>query len=413
VIRQLSVLLILSLIVGAGAIAGNSNRIYGKISTVDGDEFRGYIRWDKNEASWVDMLDGSKEISRKNMRKARRGSRNRGRSSHSSVKIFGLEFGSSSSYSSWGNAAQSGIRFGHIKTMEVVDDDRVLLTLKSGEEVELFNGSTDIGNEIREIIIEDEDEGEIELVWDDLETIEFEEAPDLSSSLGDRLYGTLSTRRGDEFTGYVCWDYDEVCEKDILDGDDKRRRKKIKFGRIAAIERYSSSGSTVILKDGEEMVLRGTNDVNDDNSGIIICDPGFGQVEIEWDEFERLEFSSPRDETKYDSFDGGHPLDGTVLTEDGETFTGRIRWDNDEEFSWEILDGNYHNLEFDIEFGLIKSIEKRSYRSAIVTVWDGRSFRLRGSNDVDEDNKGIYIISGNGDEERVDWEDFASIEFKK
>lgn len=412
-IRHLTIFGILSLLLCGSLLADNSNRIYGIISTVDGDQFQGYIRWDKNEASWVDMLDGTKEISRKNLRKARRSSRERDRSSRSSVKIFGLEIGTGGSFSRWGSTAQSGIRFGHIKTMEVIDDDRVLLTLKSGNEIELFHGSTDIGTEIREIIIEDEDEGEIELVWDDLEIIEFLDSPDNSSTFGDRLYGTLTTRRGDEFTGYVCWDYDEVLERDILDGDHKRRRKKIRFGKIAAIERYSSSGATVTLKNGDEMLLRGTNDVNDDNSGIIICDPGFGQVEIEWDEFERLDFSSPPSETRYDSFDGGHPLQGTVITEDGESFSGRIRWDNDEEFSWEILDGNYHNLEFDIEFGLIKTIEKKSYRSALVTVWDGRTFRLRGSNDVNEDNKGIYIISGDGDEERVDWEDFASIEFKK
>lgn len=40
----------------------NSGRIYGKITTVDGDIYRGYIRWDKNEASWVDVLNGNKEL---------------------------------------------------------------------------------------------------------------------------------------------------------------------------------------------------------------------------------------------------------------------------------------------------------------------------------------------------------------
>ncbi len=30
--------------------------------------FEGLIRWDKNEASWVDVLDGTKEIDRKKAR---------------------------------------------------------------------------------------------------------------------------------------------------------------------------------------------------------------------------------------------------------------------------------------------------------------------------------------------------------
>ncbi|MFQ5454301.1 MAG: hypothetical protein ACE5D6_08960, partial [Candidatus Zixiibacteriota bacterium] len=70
-------------------------------------------------------------------------------------------------------------------------------------------------------------------------------------------------------------------------------------------------------------------------------------------------------------------------------------------------------IEFDIEFGFIKNIVKKSYRSAVVTVWDGRDFRLRGSNDVDEDNKGIFIILEDGDEVEVDWDDFARAEFNR
>ena len=45
--------------------ADNSNRIYGKMTTVDGDVFEGLIRWDKNEGSWVDVLDATKERSRR------------------------------------------------------------------------------------------------------------------------------------------------------------------------------------------------------------------------------------------------------------------------------------------------------------------------------------------------------------
>ncbi len=202
--------------------------------------------------------------------------------------------------------------------------------------------------------------------------------------MGERLYGTLTTRRGDEFKGFVCWDIDEVLTSDILNGDHKDRSKKIKFKRIAAIERYSSNGAVVFLKDGEELLLRGTNDVDDGNRGIIIGVPDFGQVLVEWDEFDRVEFKKiPNGIINYNDFDGGRPLEGTVYTEDGDEYTGKIRWDNDEEYTWEMLNGNFHNVEFDIEFSKIKEIKKKSYRSSIVTIRSGESFRLRGSNDVD------------------------------
>ena len=61
--------------------------------------------------------------------------------------------------------------------------------------------------------------------------------------------------------------------------------------------------------------------------------------------------------------------------------------------------------------GLIESIEKKSRRTALVTVKDGRTFRLRGSNDVDQDNKGIFITLANGDVEVVEWEEFDRVEF--
>ncbi|MFH1687195.1 MAG: hypothetical protein ABIE70_06685 [bacterium] len=398
------------LVLVAGAVwADSSGRIYGKITTIDGDTFEGLIRWDKNEANWCDILDGTKEMSKHKKSKSRKRYKER----EGTIELFGIELGSNTTIS-WSNSAQSGIRVGHIKTLEVTDDQSALLILKSGQEVELAHGSTDIGDDIREIIIEDDDEGEIELVWDDIERIDFADAGgNRTSNFGERLYGTLTTRRGEEFTGWVCWDVDEVFESDILDGEYDNRTRKIKFGKIKAIERYSSNGANVTLTNGDEMVLRETNDVNDGNRGIIIADPAFGQIVVKWDEFDRLEFSPAPKGLRYGDFDGGRPLKGTVYTEDGDSYKGTIRWDDDEEYTWEILDGNNRDIEFDIEFGLIKEIKKRSYRSSVVIVSDGREFRLRDSNDVDEDNKGIFITLDDGEEVEVEWAEFDRVEFDR
>jgi len=159
--------LIVSLALTAGA--DDSGRIYGKITTVEGDVFKGLIRWDKNEGSWIDVLDGSKDLPKKNLRKARQSARHKYRDRETTIKIFGIPLGKvSSSGLSWSSTAQSGVRFGHIKTLEAIADDCALLTLKSGEEIELSELGNDIGSNVREIIIEDEREGEIELVWDDI-----------------------------------------------------------------------------------------------------------------------------------------------------------------------------------------------------------------------------------------------------
>ncbi len=388
------------------ALADENGRLYGKITTSDGDTYEGIIRWDKNEVSWTDILNGTKDRrDESDFKRKRTVKRDR------ATTLFGWTLGESGS-TIWGSSSASGIRMGHIKELEPDGDDAALLTLKSGKTVQLSEGSTDIGTNIREIIIEDKNEGEVELSWDDIEKVEMLPTPSsVTSALGQRLYGTLTTRAGEQYTGFVCWDMDETLTSDILEGETRDRNRKIKFDKIAAIERYSSSACEVTLKSGESEVLRGTNDVDESNRGITISDPAFGDVTVQWGEFDKLEFKSAPSQISYDRFDGGRPLHATIYTEEGEKYTGTIRWDDDEEYTWELLNGNYRDAEFQIEFGLIKKIEKQSSRAAMVTVSDGRTFRLRGSNDVDEDNKGIRIKVDGGKEVDVDWEDFAKAEF--
>lgn len=398
---------------GSVMAADNAGRIYGTIHTVDGDTFEGLIRWDKNEGSWVDLLNGTRDRDDRDRDTKYHSGRRKYRSERSRVRIFGIEISDGDGYYELsGSSSSSGVRFGHLKSLEVLDDDRALLTMKDGHEVEFYGGSTDIGEDIREIVIEDPNEGEIEFTWDDIELIEFSDTRyNDESTFGERLYGTLTTRRGEQFTGFVCWDVDELFANDVLDGEERRRSRKIRFGQLKSISRYSSSGAEVVMNDGDEMLLKGTNDVDDDNRGIIICDPALGQVEVEWDEFEKLEFSKAPRPISYSSFDGGRKMTGTVYTEDGDEYTGEVCWDDDEEYTWEILNGEYRDIEFSIEFGMIKEIEKGSRRSTDVKLKDGRTFTLRGSNDVDDDNKGIIVTESNGEEAYIDWEEFSRVVF--
>lgn len=406
--------LILAGMLGIGVLAGSAladatGRVYGRITTSDGDTYEGLIRWDKNEAAWVDVLNGTKDRDEDSEFRRKRTSSRDGKR----IKLFGVYIDEGES-SFWGASTSSGIRMGHIKMLEPDGDDEVLLTLKSGKTVQLSEGSTDIGTNIREIIIEDDDEGEVELSWDDIEKMELMPTPGSAlSNLGDRLYGTLTTRAGEQYNGFVCWDMDETLSDDLLEGETRDRSRKIKFDKIATIERYSALACEVTLKSGESIVLRGSNDVDESNRGITISDPSFGDITVDWNEFDKLEFRAAPVQISYDQFDGGKPLHGTVYTEDGETYTGTIRWDDDEEFTWELLNGDYRDAQFQIEFGLIKQIEKHGTRSTVVTVSDGRTFRLRGSNDVDEDNKGIRIKVDGGKEVNVDWDEFAKVEFSR
>ncbi len=385
---------------GADDTAG---RIYGRITTTDGDVLEGLIRWDRNEASWVDVLNGSKVIHSDPSRQERT----------RRIEIFGYTVYEESGDDTYSRT--SGIRFGSIQSLERAGNDKAILILQSGDEVELINGSTDIGNDVRDVIIEDAERGRVELQWRDIERVELFQAPAaIESAFGERLFGTVVSRDGMEFTGFVCWDVDEVLTADILDGnDDEGRRRKIPFSDIASIRRNSSSSSLVRLIDGEELILRGTNDVNSSNSGILVLDPELGQIELDWDAFEELILTTPDDTPDYASFARIGPIAGTVFTRGGDRFEGVIRWDDDETHTWEFLDGEANDIQFDIEFGKIRSIDRLSSREAEVVLLDGRRFELRGSNDVDSDNDGIYVIDEKGNETRIDWQDFERVVFDK
>jgi hypothetical protein len=399
-----------------GAVAAQDvDRIWGRVETGAGRVYEGFIRWDRNEGSWVDFLDGSKEMSSDSESLWKELSRREDPRRDRSVEFLGIRI--SWDDRSFPGSADSGIRFGHISRLVVLDDDAVELELKSGEWIELEGGSTDLGDEIRELLVDDPSEGLIELRWRDLDEIRFSATPAVESVQGTRLFGTVEDVYGDRYTGYISWDLDEILTEDVLDGEEDGRDREIPFLRIAAIEK-DLGRSRVTLTDGEEMVLSGSNDVDDGHRGVQISDPGLGMVEVEWDEFESVRFHSPDAPTGYDDFDGGHRLRGTVVTREGEELTGWIRWDADEEYSWEVLNGENRDVVFDVEFGKIRLIERDSSRSALVTLLDGRILELEGSNDVSDDNKGIMVQVDDSSRSRdegwvlVEWDDFREVRFQ-
>lgn len=381
--------------------------LYGTIVTDDGDELSGRIRWDKNEGSWDDILDANKVRKDRHYRSRRRDKK---------VSIFGIEIFSEGG--SWSSTSQAGIRFGYIDKILPRSGSRSSIVLKNGEKIK-FDGGSDLSSSIREILIDDIDEGVIELDWGDIEEVQFlSEISGYQPSrefAGFRLYGTVETESGVEFEGFIHWDVDEVWSTDILDGDQRSKSRKIPFRRIEKIEKLSSRTSRVTLTNETTMKLSGSNDVDDDNRGIVVMVPDWGRVTVAWEEFESLILKPAPDEfvRAYDDFEEPWRLRGTVYTDYGDEYTGEITWDDDEQYSWEFLDGEYRDMEFDLEFAHIKSIKRRTSSSCEVTLFSGDKFRLRGSNDVNDENKGIYILTDDGDEVGIDWDEFEKVEFEK
>jgi hypothetical protein len=96
-----------------------------------------------------------------------------------------------------------------------------------------------------------------------------------------------------------------------------------------------------------------------------------------------------------------------VVTRSGEEITGDIRWDDDEQYSWEILNGYVGDSELQVELGQVARIARQG-DGATVELRDGRSLTLTGSNDVDSSNRGV-VVERNGEARRIDWSDFVEL----
>jgi hypothetical protein len=391
-----------------------ADRLYGRVLTSDGRTVEGYIRWDRNESNWTDFLDGLKEIPADFVQEAERldpefaAAQRRQRS----LVAFGVRLTWDEDDEADALTSTSAIRFGHLASLEALDSRSAMVTLRSGEQIRLSSSSTDIGRAMREIVVDVALGEDVEVEWSELERIDFVEAPASAPSPdAARLYGSVTTWGGLALTGYIAWDLDEILTSDLLDGREGREDYEVAFGDILQIDWESDRSARVLLKTGEELVLRGTNDVDRDNRGIEVGDPGFGRAIVRWEDFKSVRLMTPTAPVARPDFPPGAMLSGTVHALDGRVLEGEIRWDNDETQAWEVLDGWSGEVDLDIEFGAIREIDKVAPDRVVVTLRDGRTFELEDTDDVGEGNEGIFVKPEGRPRRLVRWRDLDRVVF--
>jgi len=438
--QYLTIPLLLTLLVPGEVPAQSNDLIWGRVHDTAGSVHEGFIRWDRNEGVWADLLDGSKETPPLEYQDwwvlAHPSDRERERV----IEVAGYRITWDDEEPEFSSRRESGIRFGHLAGLTVTGDDSALLTLRSGQEVELEGGSTDLGTDLRDIVVTDRAGREVELEWGDVERVEFMPAPQGVNAPTRRLFGTIQMKDGPTFTGYIAWDSNvafgsETLEKLGVAG----RSRGVPLSRVGSI-RPSRDGARIRLSDGTEVDGSDSAHLDWGNPSIQISDPGLGQVTVQLRDVEEIRFDTLPGGPGWEKFDGGRPLRGTVVTADSTELTGWIRWDADEGSSWEILDGRDGRSTFDVEFGQIASIARtrevsvtvnvgvagagvdRDRREGVaVTLLDGRVLHLDGSNDVSEDNDGVFVLPNDSAASREDpdavwimvrWGDFREIRFE-
>ena len=422
--------------------AQHEHRIWGRVFTREGDVHEGFIHVtaSRSSGSWADVLLASKEIPEEYYRDwldAARGGERYTRV----LELKGYRISWVEEHPAFVGGSRSGVRFGHLASLTFNDEARSSATIRPRRDAGLVPGDTvtrqaggnvDIESAWRRADVRvDSGEGSVEVPGNAIRMIEFGPAPDGRAPASRRLYGTVEDRNGRSFTGFLTWNRRMVLDSHVLGGfwedvpelanpwSSDEYERSFRFSEIRSMERTPCFAKVTLKSDS--VVELCDEPMEPDPRPVQISDPALGLVEVEWDAVRILRFEPAPPTPGYDAFDGGRPLYGTIVTREGEEIEGRIRWDADEEWSWELLQGTSRNVDFSIEFGNVAHVERDDAEGAHVTLRDGRSFHLTGNNDVDRDNRGIFIFPTPGDAAAtgqtapewryVAWEDFREARF--
>lgn len=261
--------------------------------------------------------------------------------------------------------------------------------------------------------------------------------PDAQANDEGFIYGKVITKSGETYTGTLRWGKQECFWDDIFNatkddnpwlkyikkGDKSRSREPeidifgitihkfggiagahlfiTRFGDIESIKVRYKEDATIFMKNGSEYDVTGYGDVG---VSILIMDENLGKIKLKWKNIKTIEFlPTPKKVLKE-----GYRLKGKVKSHEMD-FEGYVMWDAEECISSDILDGDSEDGDMEIEFGNIRSIKRQSRKSCLVTLKDGREFSLQGTNDVNSDNRGIYVADERFGKIEIQWDEFKEV----
>lgn len=105
-----------------------------------------------------------------------------------------------------------------------------------------------------------------------------------------RISGEVETQDGEKISGNIAYDLDESMDFEILDGKNDNISYRIPFKYIQSIEPKNYKYSFITLRNGSTLSLGDTQDVNEDNNGVIVFSSGQPPVYIQWKEIKKITF---------------------------------------------------------------------------------------------------------------------------
>lgn len=184
----------------------------------------------------------------------------------------------------------------------------------------------------------------------------------------------------------------------------KNRAVRIPYGEIERIEAHSRAWSQVVMRDGTELELSGGRDLT---SRVIVHGADGEETKIPWQRILRIRFAPVPE-----GFSVERKRVYAKVESAAGPFEGFLQWDRDERFADETLDGEpvEGGAERNIPLAEIVRIEKIDDHSTRLTLRDGEVVALEGTNDVNRENRGIWIHDKTWGLVGLDWETFESLE---
>jgi hypothetical protein len=373
--------------------------IYGRITATDDAIYEGRLCWGGDqEAFWGDFFDGAKDDNRWAVHSPQPTERR--------LEVFGFKIGGRDRnfdrpfMARFGDIAHVDAQLAHVR-----------VTLKSGTVVVLDRfAAGDIDDGVR---VWDGKRGIVDLDARSIRTIAFLPTVPLAGA-PVRLHGTIRTRNGGEFTGFIEWNRQDSVGSDLLEGvTDSGEHRGVRYDRIRSFSRRSTDTVLVTLLDGRELVLSGTRDTGQGPLAIYVDDARYGRVVIAGDAFERVEFSGGGSGPAYGDFAAGRPLAGSVTTRDGRRLTGRLVYDFDESETTDTFDAPAHEVEYNIPFSLITAIVPagRAGQSGRIVLRSGDQLELESKGDLGPRNAGMLIfVDGRDRPDYVPWNNVEQID---
>lgn len=236
------------------------DRLHGKVRTRQGDEFTGFVQWDRQQCVGSDELSGRT------------------------------------------TEGERSLRFGTIRSIARRSPDSSLVTLLDGREVAL-SGSRSVGAENRGVYVDDLRYGRVLVSWDAFDRVEF--SPGGSGPAyndfppGSPLKGTITTRDGRRLAGRLIYDLDESESTETLDAPARGVNYTIPFGLVASIvlsgpEERGARCAQVTLRDGQQLQLDCTGDLGKGNAGVLVFAAGSQHPEyVSWSSVDQIVLDPP------------------------------------------------------------------------------------------------------------------------